>query len=361
MGHRPTVMPKVPGECGRGRLGIMEWMKSLQLLLFLTPVACLLAQTPPPPKPTVTLSTETPHATAAPPAKVPPETVVLTVGEEKITAADLDHLIDMIPEQVRNQARTTGRRQFGDNVVRLKIMVQEARRRKLEDTQAFKDQLAFQGENLLAQMLYQNILATAKPDDATTRAYYDEHKSDYVEVKARHILIRFKGSPVPLRAGEKELTEEEALAKAQDIRKKLADGGDFDALAKAESDDVGSGSKGGDLGTFGHGRMVPAFETVAFSLPVGQLSDPVKSQFGYHIIKVETRQEKTYPEVRADIEKKLQPEMAKKEVEALRTATPVVMDPNYFGPPAPPPAPASLGPGRTPVQPPPPAPAPQPK
>jgi len=331
-------------------------MKSLQLLLCMTPVACLLAQTPPPAKPTVTLSTETPaRAPAAPPAKVPPDTVVLTVGEQKITAADLDHLIDMIPEQVRNQARSTGRRQFGDNVARLMIMVQEARRRKLDETQAYKDELAFQGENLLAQMLYQNILAAAKPDEATTRAYYDAHKSEYVEVKARHILIRFKGSPVPLRAGEKELTEEEALAKAQDIRKKLADGGDFDAIAKAESDDVGSGTKGGDLGTFGHGRMVPAFETVAFSLPVGQLSEPVKSQFGYHIIQVQSRQEKTYAEVRADIEKKLQPEIAKKEVEALRAGTPVVLDPSYFGPPTPP-AP-SLGPGRTPIQPP----APQPK
>jgi parvulin-like peptidyl-prolyl isomerase len=286
--------------------------------------------------------------------------VVLTVGDEKITAADLDHLIDMIPEQVRNQARTTGRRQFGDNVVRLKIMAQEARRRKLEDSQAFKDQLAFQGENLLAQMLYQNILASAKVDEATSQAYYDEHKSDYVQVKARHILIRFKGSPVPLRAGEKELTDEEALAKAQEIRKKLADGADFDALAKAESDDVGSGANGGDLGTFGHGRMVPAFEKVAFSMPVGQISDPVKSQFGYHIIKVETRQDKTYAEVRSDIEKKLQPEMAKKEVEALRAATPVVMDPAYFGPATPPPAAPSLGPGRTPIQPAP-APAPQPK
>jgi peptidyl-prolyl cis-trans isomerase C len=337
-------------------------MKSLQLLLCLTPVACLLAQTPPPskPKPTVTLSTENPApATTTPPAKVPPDTVVLTVGEEKITAAELDHLIEMIPEQFRNQARTTGRRQFGDNVVRLKMMAQEARRRKLDETPAFKDQLAFQGENLLAQMVYQNMLTTAKVDETTSRAYYDEHKSDYVQVKARHILIRFKGSAVPLRAGQKELTEEEALAKAQEIRKKLMDGGDFAALAKAESDDVGSGSNGGDLGTFGHGRMVPAFETVAFSIPLGEISEPVKSQFGYHIIKVETRQEKTYAEVRPDIEKKLLPEMAKKEVEALKAATPVVMDPNYFGPVVPvtpPPGPQ----GRMPPQPAP-APAPQPK
>jgi len=335
-------------------------MKSLQLFLCVTPVACLLAQTPPPPKPSVTLSAETPAPATVPPAKVPPETVVITIGDEKITAGELDHLIEMIPEQVRNQARTTGRRQFGDNVVRLKIMVQEARRRKLEDTQAFKDQLAFQGENLLAQMLYQNILATAKPDEAAARAYYDEHKADYVQVKARHILIRFKGSPVPLRAGQKELTEEEALAKAQEIRKKLVDGADFSALAKTESDDVGSGANGGDLGTFGHGRMVPAFEKEAFSIPLGQISEPVKSQFGYHIIKVETRQDKTFAEVRAEIEKKLQPEMARKEVEALRAGTPVVMNPDYFGPPPPPPGTPSAAPqAHPPVQTPPPPPQPK--
>ena len=336
-------------------------MKSLQLLLCLTPVACLLAQTPPPPKPTVTLSTENP-AIAGPPPNVPPETVVLTVGEEKITAAELDHLIDLIPEQVRKQARTTGRRQFGENVVRLKMMEQEARRRKLEETPAFKEQLAFQGEQLLAQMLYQNMLTTAKVDEAASRAYYDEHKADYVQVKARHILIRFKGSAVPLRAGEKELTEEEALAKAQEVRKKLVDGQDFAALAKTESDDVGSGATGGDLGTFGHGRMVPAFDQVAFSIAVGQISDPVKSQFGYHIIKVETRQEKTYAEVRPDIEKKLVPEMAKKEMDALKASTNVVMDPNYFGPAAPPaPVAPSLGPQGHMPPPPVPTPAPQPK
>ena len=322
----------------------MVWMKSLYVLLCLAPAACLLAQTPPPAKPTVTLSAENPPA-AAPAVKVAPETVVLTIGEEKITAGALDHLIDMIPEQFRNQARTTGRRQFGENVVRLKMMAQEAHRRKLDETPAFKDQLAFQGENLLAQMLYQNMLATAKVDDASTREYYDAHKADYVEVKARHILIRFKGSAVPLRSGEKELTEEEALAKAQEIRKKLVDGGDFAALAKTESDDVGSGSNGGDLGTFGHGRMVPAFEQVAFSSPVGQISEPVKSQFGYHIIKVENKQEKTYVEVKAEIEKKLQPEMAKKEVETLKASTTVVMDPSYFGPaPSPAPVAPTLGP-----------------
>ena len=315
----------------------------MKFLLFVTPLACLLAQTPPPSTtatpaapagqpaakaPTLTLQPAFPPA----PAVVPPDKVVLTVGDEKVTAGELDHLINMIPEQYRNQARTTGRRQFAENVIRLKVMAQEARRRKLDQLPAYKDQLAFQSEQLLAQTLFQNMMTTSKVDDAAAQAYYDQHKAEYEQVKARHILIRFKGSPVPLRAGQKELTDEEALAKAQEIRKKLVDGADFATLAKAESDDAGSGAKGGDLGTFGHGRMVPAFEQAAFTLPVGQISEPVKSQFGYHIISVESRQEKSFADAKPELEKKLPAEMAQKEMEQLKNSTAVIMDPEYFGP-----------------------------
>ena len=333
-------------------------MKSLQLLLFLTPVACLLAQTPPatPPAspspaankpPTISVQPSSP-VVAAP---VPPDKVVLTIGDEKITAAEFDHYVDLLPEQYRQQMRTTGRRRFAEYLIDTKTRAQEARRRKLEDTQAFKDQMAFTGEQVLAQVILpQNLQATAVVDEAASRAYYEQHKTDYIQVKARHILIRFKGSSVPLRKDQKELTEEEALAKAQEIRTKLVDGGDFDALAKAESDDVGSGAKGGDLGTFGHGRMTPAFETAAFALPVGALSEPVKSPFGYHIIKVEQHQEKTWVEVRADMEKKMTGDVVKKELDDLKKSTPAVMDPDFFGPPpaAPPvpgrPAPPTLQP-----------------
>ena len=147
---------------------------------------------------------------------------------------------------------------------------------------------------------------------------------------------------MPLKKDKKELTEEEALAKAQEIRKKLLAGEDFATLAKAESDDAGSGANGGDLCTFGHGRMVPAFESVAFTIPVGEISEPVKSQFGYHIIKVESRGEKSLVEVKAEIERKLDGEAVKKIMDDLRTAANVKMNEDFFGPPLPPrPAPGT--------------------
>src|SRR4029079_13799707 len=104
----------------------------------------------------------------------------------------------------------------------------------------------------------------------------------------------------------------------------LSAGEDFATLAKAESDDTGSGNMGGDLNFFGHGQMVPQFEQAAFAAPVGQVTEPVKTQFGYHLILVEKHEVKTFDEVRPEIEKKIRPELAKKAVDDLRKQTPVV-------------------------------------
>lgn len=338
---------------------MMEWMKSLQLLLFLTPMACLLAQTTPASQPAAGQSAAPPAvqlgkppampvhppAPVAPPA-LPPDTVVLTVGEQKYTVADMDKLLETVPPQYQAQMRSpAGRRQFADRLTTIKVLADEGHKLKLEETPGYKTG----AEQVLAQQYYQHLGANTKVDEATARKYYEEHKSEYLQVKARHILIRFKGSAVPLKKDAKELTEEEALAKAQDIRKKLADGADFATLAKAESDDAGSGANGGDLGAFGHGRMVPAFEEVAFTIPVGELSQPVKSQFGYHIIKVESREEKPFIEVRPEIERKLDAELVKKTMDDLKANAHVVMNPDYFGPtpPAGAPAPAAARPNVT--------------
>ena len=273
------------------------------------------------------MTQETPKA----PPQVAPDKVVIQVGTEKITAAELDRIVAALPEQYRSAARGAARRQFAENIVKIKLLAQEARRRKLDQTPQFQTQITFQGENLLAGLLFQDMAATAKIDDAELHKYYDEHKSEYEQTKARHILIRFKGSAVPLKPDQKDLTEEEALAKAQEIRQKLLAGGDFAAIAKNDSDDVGSAAQGGELGFFKHGQMVPPFEQAAFAQPVGKVSEPVKSQFGYHVILVEAREAKSFDEMRPQIEKQMRPEAAQRAVEELKKQNPVVLDPTYFG------------------------------
>jgi len=115
------------------------------------------------------------------------------------------------------------------------------------------------------------------------------------------------------------------------LKKKLDAGGDFAALAKSESDDTGSGAMGGDLGAFGRGQMVPEFENAAFSQPIGKVSDPVRSAFGYHLILVESRDAKSLDEMKDQIEKQLRPDLAKKEIDGLKKATPIVVEEAFFG------------------------------
>ena len=305
--------------------------------MILAGATCLAAQAPAPGTP----ATPTPPlpparlgVPAAAPTAVPPDKVVMTVGDEKLTAGEFDQLVDALPEQVRAAARGPNKRQFAEQLVRIKIMSQEAHKRKLDENPTVQRQIELQKENLLANVLFQEMAANVKVDDATAQKYFEQHKTEYESVHARHILIRFKGSQLPLAAGKKELTEEEALAKAQEIRKKLTAGEDFATLAKTESDDVQTGAKGGDLGTFRRGQMVPEFEQAAFSLPVGQVSEPVKSKFGYHLIKVEQHETKTFAEVKPDLEKKMGPELARNAVENLQKQVPVTLDDSFFSPPA---------------------------
>jgi peptidyl-prolyl cis-trans isomerase C len=311
-------------------------MRFSRSLLFVCPVACLLAQTPPkpaqpaaPPAPTVTLTTEEPKPTPMP--AVPPETVVLTVGDVKLTAAQFDEIISSLPAQYQVSARGPGRKQFADNLVRVLVLSQEGKRRKLDETPTYKVQQQFQSANMLAGVTYEQIGKDAKLDDAELRKYYEDHKADSERVKARHILIRTQGAPMPVQPGKKELSDAEALAKAQELRKKIDGGAPFEQVAREESDDTTSGMNGGDLGFFGHNQMVPPFEQAAFAMKPGDLSQPVKSPFGYHLIKVEAKESKTFEEMKPDIEKRLRPEAAQKAMETLQKQTKVDYDPTFFG------------------------------
>src|SRR5262249_51454428 len=140
-----------------------------------------------------------------------------------------------------------------------------------------------------------------------------------------------QGSRVPVRAGQKDLSDEEALAKTKDLRTKIAGGAKFEDIAKAESDDTGSGENGGDLGAVTRGQTVPEFEEAAYSQKVGELGQPVKSQFGYHLILVTERGAKTYDEMKAQITEAVKPEIGQKALDALVKKSAVVYSDDYFG------------------------------
>jgi len=321
-------------------------MKFFHALMFLGVAVCLSAQTSPPktapqippstsppatepnktPVPSVELSVENPADRKLPP--VPPDRVVLSVGDVKLTAAQFDQMVDSLPEQSRGMARGAGRKQFGDMLVRILVLAQEGKRRKLDETAAYQLQSMFQMANVLASTTYQQMSKETKVDEAQLRQYFEDHKAEFEQMSARHILIRMQGSPVGVKPGQKDLTPEEALAKAEELEKRIKAGEDFAKLATAESDDAQSAAKGGDLGFFRRGQMVPSFDQAAFALAPGQVSEPVRSQFGYHIIKVE--KVKTFDDVKADVQKRLVPELMQKAVVELQKNSVVVYDTEFF-------------------------------
>ncbi|ABD86100.1 peptidylprolyl isomerase [Rhodopseudomonas palustris] len=178
-----------------------------------------------------------------------------------------------------------------DNVlsflIDLKIVAKAAEDKKIADREDFKAKLAFARNRLLMDNLLAVEGKAATTDAAMKKVYDDAAKqiTGETEVRARHILVE---------------TEDEAKAIEDELKK----GADFAELAKKKSKDPGA-SDGGDLGFFTKDQMVPEFSSVAFALEPGKISDPVKSQFGWHIIKVEEKRNRKAPDfaqVKAQIE-----------------------------------------------------------
>src|SRR6202162_6162420 len=172
-------------------------------------------------------------------------------------------------------------------LIDMKIVAKAAAAKKIEDRDDFKARLAFTRNRLLMDNLLAVEGKAATTQDAMKKVYEEAAKQieGEQEVHARHILVE---------------SEDEAKAIAADLKK----GADFAELAKKKSKDPGA-SDGGDLGFFTKDQMVPEFSTVAFALEPGKISDPVKTQFGWHVIKVEEKRNRKAPEfdqVKAQIE-----------------------------------------------------------
>jgi peptidyl-prolyl cis-trans isomerase C len=172
-------------------------------------------------------------------------------------------------------------------LIDMKIVSRAAEDKKIADTDDFKKRLNFTRNRLLMDSLLASEGKAATTDTAMKQVYEDASKqiAGEQEVHARHILVE---------------TEDEAKA----VKAELDKGADFAELAKKKSKDPGA-SDGGDLGFFTKEQMVPEFSAVAFALEPGKISDPVRSQFGWHIIKVEEKRNRKPPEfdqVKAQIE-----------------------------------------------------------
>ncbi|MBU5486558.1 peptidylprolyl isomerase [Clostridium sp. MSJ-11] len=197
--------------------------------------------------------------------------VLAVVNGREVTERDLQEMIVKIPKERQSYVKTEeGRRQLLEEMICFELIYNHAKDNKIEEEKDFIDQLEIIKKDLLTQYTIGKLLSEVTISEKEIEEYYNNNKEKFKteeSIVAKHILVA---------------TLEEAKKALEEIEKGMS----FEEAAEKFST-CPSKSSGGNLGTFGRGRMVPEFEKAAFELEIGVVSEPVKTQFGYHIIKVE--------------------------------------------------------------------------
>jgi peptidyl-prolyl cis-trans isomerase C len=203
--------------------------------------------------------------------------VLATVNGTKITADDLRIAGEDLGESVPRQLDAKGRQQYLlDYMIDGTLVAQKATQDKLDQGPEFEKQLAYYRSKVLMEALLTKIARDAVTPENLQKTYDEAAKAQKPEeeVHARHILVA-------------------TLPEAEAVEKRLKAGEDFAKIAKEVSKDTGS--DGGDLGWFTHDKVVPAFADAAFKLKVNEISAPVKTEFGYHVIQVLGTRQTQFP------------------------------------------------------------------
>lgn len=270
------------------------------------------------------------------------------VSDDEISAyhtahpKDFEEVVQSDPrlqQQAQGAQRDVFKKQYGE----VKVLAEYARKDKIDQQDLTRIQVLIESSSALARAYMTELQKNADKlvTDADVEQYFSEHSSEFDEVRVRHILI----STQPKEPGEEEaggdngkkqaakpMTKEEAKKKAEALLERVRKGEDFGKLAKENSDDPGSKDKGGEYDFFARGRMMPEFEEAAFRLKPGEVSDPVETQFGYHLIKTEEHRSATSasdPKIRQQITDKLKQEKLGARIEEITAASTVEVAENF--------------------------------
>ena len=201
------------------------------------------------------------------------KTLALVAGTP-ITEDDVNEFLMGLGQRGQSYNNPEGRKMILNQLIGNKLLLLDAKRNLFEAEPAFKAQLAKIKDNLLASYAAEKAVAGVKVTDEDAKKYFDDNKERFIgeeTVNASHILVD---------------TEEKAKEILADIRSGKCD---FETAAR-ENSSCPSKERGGNLGDFGKGQMVPEFDSAVFSMEVGEITEePVKTQFGYHLIKLNSK------------------------------------------------------------------------
>jgi peptidyl-prolyl cis-trans isomerase C len=238
--------------------------------------------------------------------------VVARVNGVDIKQSDLDFAVSEVGSRLSNYTPADRRRVLLQYVIENELMAEAGENDKLDSAANFAARLKYHQRRALRDAFFDASISNAVTDDAAKKIYDEKIGSvkPEQEIHARHILVA---------------TE----AEAKEVAERLKKGEDFATIAKEKSKDTSA--EGGDLGFFARGQMLKPFEDAAFALEVGQISEPVQTQFGWHIIKVEEKRDQplpTFDQVKEAIRTQLVQQKAQEVVTGLRDAAKIeVVDP----------------------------------
>jgi len=275
---------------------------------------------------------------ATPPAPITPDTVVAEVDGKKYTAGELDKMIASLPQQYQESAHLQPQR-FLVQLFLYQHLAQEAEKANLDKQEPWKDDIAFQRMVLLSQAEmneYKNHIAITPEDQ---EKIYKENPDRFKQVKVKVIRLTFSATPdKPGPDGKKMMSEAEAKAKADELRKQILAGADFVKLVKENSDDKTSADKDGDYGTISKNSPYPQpVKDAVFALKQGEVSEPVKQGNGFYLIRAESVVIQPIGDVRAQIIEELRQTRFNEWMKGLQTRFTVkVENQAYFTPRRPP-------------------------
>ncbi len=291
-------------------------------------VASLYAQTPSPKAPAPPGIAPL-AATATPAPETPPDKIVAKIDGKEYTAGEVKKILDEFPPQVRDA--------FSKNPVKtlnyifmLKHLAHQAEFEGLDKKPQFEQDFEFSRLTMLSQAELNNYRNSYRPAPEEEKAYYDKRADNYQEAKVKVIYISFVANPP--KDNPKARTEEQAKAKIEEIRKQVADGGDFGKLAADNSEDKASAAKGGDFGSITRTSGYPEnIKTAVFALKEGEVSQPVRQPNGFYLLKLEKLEAHPFTEVESKIHSQLQQEHFQEWVKSIETRYTVnVEDPQFF-------------------------------
>lgn len=303
------------------------------VLLFLSAIVYAQVQAP------VTVNPGAPSvgspaaATPAPPAAITPDTIVAEVNGKKYTAADLDKLIEMLPQQYQQVART--RPQMLSQLFLMQKLADDAQKAGLDQKSPFKEQLEMQRIQVLGTAELSNVANTMPVNGDDEQKYYKDNPDKFKEVKVRVIYIAYNANPAKAASGgQKLLTEEEAKAKIEDLANQIKAGTDFGKLARENSDDKNSGAKDGDLGVIKQDSAYPkAIKDAVFALKQGEVSAPIKQPNGFYLMRAEEITQKSFNEVVTQVAQDVRQEKYQEWLKGVQAQYNLkVENPAYFAP-----------------------------